>query len=111
MLHNAVYLRGKGENEEETINLKKLDKYLKKIIEENVLNIRIMENYNDNRDFMLWEIEGDFRSDATIIFDHDYFLERLEDEAKRIDKKIECYKDKIAVLRNENVFLKALLKV
>ncbi|WP_193065173.1 hypothetical protein [Oceanobacillus oncorhynchi] len=90
--------------------MKKLDIDLKRMIKENEFNIKYLEDYNNSRDLMIWEAKGDFTSDATIIFDYEYFVERLNDEIKSIDKKIACNESNITLLKNDIAFLKALLK-
>lgn len=90
--------------------MKELDIDLKRMIKENEFNIKYLEDYNSSRDLMIWEAKGDFTSDATIIYDYDYFLERLNNEIKSIDKKIASNKNIIILLKNDIAFLKALLK-
>lgn len=81
---------------------------LNNLIKKKELEIEHEENFISDRDEILWEIYGDLKYDATIAFDQSYLQERFEVEEEKLDNSIKDSEKRIAVLKSELVFIRAL---
>lgn len=91
--------------------MKKIDIDLKCIIEENEKETQYLKHYtsDSSRDEMITDIYGELSCDASIAHDREYLGERIEEEIREIDRKIESDMRRLAHLKKQNLFLRALL--
>jgi len=62
---------------------RKLKVTIEKMIDKREEQIMFMEQYKEDRDFMIWEIAGDFLYDVTISYDPDYYEYRVNEECRK----------------------------